>query len=198
MGYYAVIPADVRYNNKLKANEKLMYGEISALSNQEGYCFATNRYFGELYGKDNSTISRWISNLEKQGYIFREDVIKEDKSVERRLYIREEYGKKVKDPHCKKVKHNNTSINNNISPMEKERFQEYVWLTEDEVKKLIELVGSQAALDNLITRLNDYIGQIGKDKYKSHYHTIRNWYNKDKKSNVITNTSNYYGGMKEV
>ena len=37
--YYAVIPAPVRYNKKLKYPERLLYGEITALSNRYGYCF---------------------------------------------------------------------------------------------------------------------------------------------------------------
>ena len=34
--YYAVIPAEVRYAKNLKANEKLMYGELTALANEKG------------------------------------------------------------------------------------------------------------------------------------------------------------------
>ena len=37
--YYAIIPANVRYDNSLKANEKLMYGEITCLSQSSGECF---------------------------------------------------------------------------------------------------------------------------------------------------------------
>ena len=44
INYYAVIPATVRYNNSLKPSEKLMYGEITALANKMGYCFANNKY----------------------------------------------------------------------------------------------------------------------------------------------------------
>ena len=67
--YYSIIPADVRYDKNLKANEKLLYGEITALSNSYGYCWANNHYFSELYGVNKKTVSVWISNLEKQGYI---------------------------------------------------------------------------------------------------------------------------------
>lgn len=67
--YYAVIPANVRYCPDLKPNEKLLYGEITALCNQEGYCWASNKYFTDLYGVDQATVSRWIGNLITCGFI---------------------------------------------------------------------------------------------------------------------------------
>ena len=67
--YYAIIPAIVRYDNSISASEKLMYGELTCLTNKLGYCYASNSYFAKLYGKDASTISRWVKNLEDRGYI---------------------------------------------------------------------------------------------------------------------------------
>ena len=40
--YYAIIPAEIRYDKKLTPNSKLLYGEITALANKEGYCWAGN------------------------------------------------------------------------------------------------------------------------------------------------------------
>lgn len=67
--YYAIIPAPVRYSTDLKPNAKLLYGEITALCNQQGFCWATNDYFAELYGCSLWTISRWISQLQEFGFI---------------------------------------------------------------------------------------------------------------------------------
>ena len=67
--YYSIIPATVRYDHNLKANEKLMYGEITALASKSGYCWAENRYFAELYDVHKITISKWLKNLEDNGYI---------------------------------------------------------------------------------------------------------------------------------
>lgn len=67
--YYSIIPAEVRYDKNLVPNAKLLYAEITALLNINGHCFASNRYFANLYNKSTITISRWISQLKKLGYI---------------------------------------------------------------------------------------------------------------------------------
>lgn len=67
--YYAIIPANVRYDNRLKPNEKLLYGEITSLANKHGYCYASNKYFANLYSVNKSTVSSWISHLKELGYI---------------------------------------------------------------------------------------------------------------------------------
>lgn len=86
--YYAIIPSSVRYDKRLKFAERLLYGEITALLGKEGYCFASNNYFADLYGVIPGTISRWISHLDNLGYI-KVDIIKNaNKEVkERRIYI---------------------------------------------------------------------------------------------------------------
>ena len=83
--YYAIIPADVRYDKSLPANAKLLYGEITALCNQEGFCWASNSYFASLYCKDVRTVKRWISQLIEQGYIRSE--IDKKAGNKRRLYL---------------------------------------------------------------------------------------------------------------
>lgn len=86
--YYAIIPAYIRYNKELKFGERLMYGEITALSNKSGYCYASNKYFGDLYGVSQSTISRWISHLAELNSIDVQIIRNEKKEIiERRLYI---------------------------------------------------------------------------------------------------------------
>lgn len=67
--YFAIIPGNVRYDNRLRPNEKLLFGEITALLDTNGSCWATNHYFADLYGKSHVSISTWISNLTKYGYI---------------------------------------------------------------------------------------------------------------------------------
>lgn len=85
---YAVIPASVRYDPELTASAKLLYGEISALAQARGYCFAQNRYFAELYRLSVKTISSLISALADRGHV-RIEVIKTDKGEvkERRIWL---------------------------------------------------------------------------------------------------------------
>ncbi len=116
--YYAIIPANVRYSN-LKPNAKLLYGEITALSNKLGYCFASNTYFADLYSVSKNTVSRWLSDLKKLGFI--NIMIERDNNnqITKRIIG---IVKNVDTPIDEKVKVNNTSINttsNNISIKEK-------------------------------------------------------------------------------
>ena len=67
--YYAIIPADVRYDTDLPPMAKLLYGEITCLTQKNGFCWATNSYFAELYGMSKDRISKLIGILEKKGYI---------------------------------------------------------------------------------------------------------------------------------
>lgn len=81
INYYAIIPANVRYDKDLTANAKLLYGEITALCNEKGYCWASNSYFANLYGVTCDAISRWIRALIKKGYI-KSELIYEEGSKE--------------------------------------------------------------------------------------------------------------------
>jgi hypothetical protein len=67
--YYAVIPATVRYDKDLSPNARLLYGEISALCNKYGYCWAFNAYFARLYEISERTVINWINALRDKGYI---------------------------------------------------------------------------------------------------------------------------------
>ena len=87
-GYYAVIPASVRYDDQISANAKLLYGEISALIGSEGFCYASNAHFAELYKVSERTITGWISALKKGGYIIVELVRDASGQVtSRKLYL---------------------------------------------------------------------------------------------------------------
>lgn len=67
--YYAILPANVRYDKRLSANAKLLYCEISALANVKGYCYASNKYFSELFSVDIRSVKNWLYNLKDYGYI---------------------------------------------------------------------------------------------------------------------------------
>ena len=146
--YYAVIPADVRYDDQLPANAKLLYGEISALIGADGFCFAGNQYFADIYRCTPESIARLITKLEKAGYIHRElDRDKSGQIVRRKIYL------KVSAPdtqplnnivttsqqNCgegidKNVKDTNTSITNIEKENKKKKSRKLPQLTEEEIR----------------------------------------------------------------
>lgn len=67
--YYAIIPASVRYDSTLPSTAKLLYAEITALSNDKGYCWASNAYFAELYHITTRSVGSLLSKLKKNGHV---------------------------------------------------------------------------------------------------------------------------------
>jgi len=130
-GYYAIIPADVRYDVRLTPNAKLLYGEITALCNEKGFCWAMNGYFAELYSVSKVSVSKWVGSLRDCGYIECEVQYKEGTKQITNRYIRlatpikEILGtpikkslipsqRKVKDP-IKEMFKDNTTVNNTVN-----------------------------------------------------------------------------------
>ena len=106
--FYAVLPAYVRYEKRLKPAERLLFAEISALTNKFGYCTASNGYFADLYETRKETVSKWISHLSELGFL-RLEMVYEGKQIKgRKIWIDE----KVMAPIDEKVKGNNTRLNN--------------------------------------------------------------------------------------
>jgi hypothetical protein len=135
--FYAVLPATVRYDSDLSSSEKLFYAEITAMSQKEGYCWASNSYFSELYGVANSTVSTWVTGLKDKGHVVVE-YEKKGKNIEKRLiypiqkieYPYSENQKtpiqKTEDPYSENLKENNTSINNTSRTIEGGTFFEKI------------------------------------------------------------------------
>lgn len=143
--YYSILTADVRYDPELTPTAKLLFSEITALSNKHGYCFASNAYFAKLFCKikngekvpaSNRTISRTISSLRDHGHIF----VVFDDDGERRLIpsgCKADYDKlmggttkkstrhdkNVLTPHDKNVVHNNTRVNTTVNNLAVEVFE---------------------------------------------------------------------------
>ena len=127
-GYLAVIPAEVRYCTHLTPNAKLLYGEITALADQHGNCYAVNKYFADLYQVSTVSVSKWINQLVKLGYVKATFEYKKDsKEIEKRVLNisliphKENFNTPLKKSLRNNIYNNNTHtldniINNNTLP----------------------------------------------------------------------------------
>lgn len=128
--YYAVIPAYVRYDKDLSSTAKLLYAEITALCNEKGYCWATNKYFVELYGISDRQVQRILKLLLDKHYI----KIIIEQNTKRKIYVLDYPDKnviggttKMSQGNDKNVVHNNKINNKNNST---DNIDDYDWLND--------------------------------------------------------------------
>jgi len=184
--YYAIIPAQVRYAKELTPNAKLLYAEITALAQKDGSCWASNKYFAELYSVSTVTISRWISSLVDNEFIIRKITYKKGtKEIDKRYLqlCNEGINNNDNSPINKIVKDNNTSINNTSIIKEKIiKKKNFI------VPKVIEIKDYCLLRDNGINAEQFYDfyqskgWMVGKTKMKDWKAAIRNWERNRKKT----------------
>jgi len=105
--YYGILPAEVRYNEHLTPHGKILYSELTALCNKEGYCWASNSYFADLYNTRPETVSVWIRDLVKEGFI-KTQLTKVQTGTRRKIWILA-LTKNRKSALTKNNEHNTTS-----------------------------------------------------------------------------------------
>lgn len=196
--YYAVIPAEIRYDNKLSANAKLLYGEITALCNKKGFCWATNKYFAELYGVTDRSIKTWINQLVSNAYVkvdyrYRENT----EAIESRCISIQINGKKFpnlgkniswgKEENFLKggeenFLQNNTSINNTFNNRddENENKKRFTPPTIDEVIKYCKDRKNKIDAEHFVDYYKSIGWMVGKNKMKDWKAAVRTWERNDK------------------
>tara|TARA_R100000458_G_scaffold49795_2_gene49598 strand:- start:429 stop:797 length:369 start_codon:yes stop_codon:yes gene_type:complete len=113
MKKYIIIPDKLKIDTSVIPAAKLVYGDILLLSNKQGYCFAGNSYFCDLYNVSVNCVTRWLKSLQNNGYI-KIQYKKKNELSSRRIYIT----RKCEQHHTKSVigitqkgEHNNTRYN---------------------------------------------------------------------------------------
>lgn len=187
--YYSVTPAEVRYSKELSLGAKILYGELTALSHKEGYSWATNRYFAELYDTCAKTISRWISSLAEAGFI-RVELLLENQQQRRRIWISRGVDKNVPTPPDKNVPYNNTSINKEYPPNpqkgarpkprkkipeEKKEVLPNVWLSSSQIEDIVQTSGSEAMAELCYVELRRWKLNKGIQGGANDYKAIVDW-----------------------
>lgn len=190
------IPKEIWLDDNLSALDKVILAEIDSLDDENNGCYASNQYIADFCKCSESKVSKTISTLKKQGYIYVQNFdgrkryiksnIKYCKADEQKMT-----GNIVKNaiPHSKKcyadeqkmlhINIENNIENNiveNIKPV-RHKYGEYknVLLSDKEIEKLkAEIPNYQRYIENL----SSYMMSTGKT-YKSHLATIRNWARKD-------------------
>ena len=167
VNYYVTIPAKVLHDNDLTPLTRLIYGELSALANIHGYAWINNNGLANRYGVSKYTISRSVSELEKNEYIKSELIYKDGKKeVEKRnVYIlpidekRNTLLRKNAIPYCEKTQYpidenrkDNNTVNNTINNNN----------NNSDIQELINFyegnfgVINQFTVDNVTNDLSDY------------------------------------------
>ncbi|EHD0645899.1 helix-turn-helix domain-containing protein [Staphylococcus pseudintermedius] len=193
--YYSIITANVRYDNRLTDSEKLLFAEITSLSNKYGYCTASNGYFAKLYEVTKVTVSRRIANLKECGYL-QVEIIREGNEIkQRKIYPLTQMiipintndntpiNNSVNTPIITNVKENNTSnnitsINNNsATDVTLAHFEEWWTLYDKKLdkKKAFSLFKSALKKHGFETIMNgtrEYLKTITNKQYQKYPKTF--------------------------
>ena len=133
------------FDDRIRAQLPLLL-LISSLSAKEGYCYASNQYFAEKFKTSSVTVSKWISELKKYGYIETEDekfgaVVTNRKIRIVDLAVKENFNGDYR-PEETAIKENDNAVSENfngdyrkVNPAVKENFNGYYRPEETAIKE---------------------------------------------------------------
>lgn len=187
--WYWIMPNSILFNEDLKDKEKLLFCFISSLCAREWYCWATNKYIAEQLNNKTpktkltwTTISRYISSLEKYWYIKTLLTYKWKQVINRKILLMKTsipIDENINTPIDENIKDNITSsniINKNINY----RAFKHLKLSNEEFKKL-NLNYSKEEIDNILNKIENYSWN---KKYNSLYLTSIEWLKREFKENI--------------
>ena len=191
--YYAILISEVRYNQNLTPNAKLLYAEITALINMNGVCFASNSYFAKLYGKTKTTVSKWVSELVKEGFVEVSFTYKEgSKEIDKR-YIKILKGviaKKGSNPLVKNLKDNTTIVNTNTTYSNKKP-------SVQEIKDYCLERNNGIDAEQFFDFYESKNWYVGKNKMKNWQAAVRTWEKRKTKTSKIDQQLDNYNNAKK-
>ena len=179
--YYAVIPADVRYNKKLSPNSKLLYAEITALCNMNGKCTASTEYFCRLYEVSRVSIQKWLKILENNNYIKRVNIYRQgSKEILTRIITL------VNSPSKEKFT-DNTNINiNNNNLTDSNRKALFKKPSINEIRDYCNERGNNIEAEAFIDFYESKDWKIGKNKMKDWKAAVRTCERREKKKPTMS------------
>jgi hypothetical protein len=199
--YYAIIPAHVRYDKELTPNAKLLYGEITALCNSKGYCWANNEYFANLYDVSKTSISKWISSLIEQKHIASQLIYKEGTKEILNRYLTivlKPIEEKLNSPMQvilkgaieEKLKDNTTVLNNTITNITINNIEERKLKFAETLKPYLSTYGKDMLNDFYI-----YWSEENKSNTKFKQETMKTW---NTAGRLRTWNKNNFGNKKTI
>ena len=192
--YYAVIPAEVRYNKKLTPNSKLLYAEITALCNMNGKCTASTQYFCKLYEVSRASIQNWLRLLEKNGYITRDVKYRQgSKEILSRSI-------KLKDKGSLKnyTDNTNTKVYTNTNLTDSNKKALFKKPTLDEVKNYCILRKNNIDAEAFIDFYESKNFMIGKNKMKDWKACVRTWERREVKKTTMSKLDSQINAWQEA
>ena len=193
---FVIVPEFILTDSNIPIGEKLLFGDIASHTKQKGYCWGSNEYFEKRYKVSSRTISRWINDLKKRNLIITNMIYQKNslQVTERQIMINtcipslKEYmswyghqcqqgqDNNVQSPIVTDVQENNKGVNNKtIYLKEPAGNTTNVFMTKDEIQKLINDFGKTAVLSSI----QEY-SRWKEEKNahpKSDYESLRKWLN---------------------
>ena len=183
------IPKGIWLNKDLTFQEKIILVEIDSYDDGQVGCFATNKHFVNNFGINSSRISQIIQSLQRKNYITitydfnGKEIIKRYLHINRPPYPPKDGMSKInigmlknemgvcqfdKGGYVKKLKDNNTNINNTINNNKENNKKKYyeneelnnIFTEFLELRKKIKAVNTERAINMLINKLSKYDDNI--------------------------------------